>query len=163
MNLTLRTISSWPVSVPARLLMVGLTVSPLWHDEKELSTQILGFQGTEEYFQELFAASLIERRDNKVKVRVKVRNSRKVELSDTFVVTDRMKDWVVQTCPGLLWDYETEKFVDYYKSAGRQFSDWEAAWRNWMRRAYENYKFRPNHSVLKKSRLSALVDYDDEG
>lgn len=32
---------------------------------------------------------------------------------------------------------ETEKFLDYHRARASQFSDWEAAWRNWMRRSGE--------------------------
>lgn len=34
-------------------------------------------------------------------------------------------------------DRETEKFLDNHRSRGSTLKDWDAAWRNWMRRAVE--------------------------
>ena len=44
--------------------------------------------------------------------------------------------WIAEHCPGLDWPRETAKFRDHtFKTA---HSDWDGAWRNWMRRAVDD-------------------------
>jgi len=54
---------------------------------------------------------------------------------ENFVVTDEMRQWANKDVPGLNIDFETSKFRDYEFKVGR--SDWNMAWRNWMRKAWE--------------------------
>lgn len=44
--------------------------------------------------------------------------------------------------PGVDIQYEKEKFVDYYLSNGGVSANWEAAFRNWIRRADEYARSR---------------------
>ncbi len=44
--------------------------------------------------------------------------------------------------PGVDIQYEKEKFVDYYLSNGGVSANWEAAFRNWIRRADEYERSR---------------------
>ena len=37
--------------------------------------------------------------------------------------------------PGVDFRLEHAKFKDHYKSSGKAMKDWDATWRNWMRRA----------------------------
>lgn len=37
--------------------------------------------------------------------------------------------------------FETDCFLDYHRAKGSRFADWNAAWRNWMRRV-EKYSAR---------------------
>ena len=44
---------------------------------------------------------------------------------------------MMSSCPGVDIQYEKDKFVDYYLSNGGTSANWEAAFRNWIRRASE--------------------------
>lgn len=37
---------------------------------------------------------------------------------------------------------ETDKFLDHHRAKGSMFSDWRAAWQNWMRKVVEFRKGR---------------------
>ena len=39
--------------------------------------------------------------------------------------------------PGVDFRLEHAKFKDHYKSSGKAMKDWDATWRNWMRRVKE--------------------------
>ena len=39
--------------------------------------------------------------------------------------------------PGVDFRLEHAKFRDHYKSNGKAMKDWDATWRNWMRRVKE--------------------------
>ena len=53
--------------------------------------------------------------------------------------------WVDEHTPGVDWQHETEKFRDHtFKNA---ISDWLGAWRNWMRRSFEDLKPRSGAAV----------------
>jgi hypothetical protein len=54
---------------------------------------------------------------------------------ENFAVTDELCTWAAREVPGLNIDFETGKFRDYEFKVGR--SDWNMAWRNWMRKAWE--------------------------
>lgn len=63
-------------------------------------------------------------------------------LPDTFRLSSEMQTWA-QTELSLdpsVTRYETQKFVDHFKSVGGRYgrkTDWIRTWRNWMRRASE--------------------------
>ena len=57
-----------------------------------------------------------------------------------------MAEWARREVPGLIGAgrgmYETERFIDYYRSASGANArkiDWPAAWRNWMRKADDDF------------------------
>jgi hypothetical protein len=57
---------------------------------------------------------------------------------------------MMSACPGVDVRYEKDKFVDYYLSNGGMSANWEAAFRNWIRRADEYRKqkeIRTGHSA----------------
>lgn len=52
-----------------------------------------------------------------------------------FAITDDLRKWAAEKCPGVDIDAETEKFRDHeYRDP---HSDWPAAWRTWMRNVPE--------------------------
>lgn len=64
--------------------------------------------------------------------------TRGTRVPDPFDVTGPMIAWALERCPGIDWERETEKFVNYWTAAsGRTATkrDWVAAWRNWMFKA----------------------------
>lgn len=64
-----------------------------------------------------------------------VRAARARVVPQDFVITDGMRQWAKAKCPHVDIDAETEKFRDHeYRDP---HSNWEAAWRQWMRRAPE--------------------------
>lgn len=60
---------------------------------------------------------------------------RAVALPSNFALTDSMRLWAKETMPGVNIEWETEQFQDWHRSHGKTYKDWEAAWRNWMRKA----------------------------
>ena len=54
---------------------------------------------------------------------------------DSFVVTDDLKAWAEEECPGVDLVKQTATFRDYTFKTAR--SDWPSTWRNWMRKACE--------------------------
>lgn len=62
----------------------------------------------------------------------------KTALPRDFTVTPRMEVWAAEKVPRLSSiDDATEEWLDYCRRENARFSDWEAAWRNAMRRAQE--------------------------
>lgn len=56
-------------------------------------------------------------------------------------MTPEMAAWAKAHVPELAGRGETDKFMDYYRSAPGQKgekTDWIAAWRNWMRKAKDD-------------------------
>ena len=49
-----------------------------------------------------------------------------------FTVTDEMRAWAKEKCPGIDVDRATEAFRDHTFASTR--TDWAGTWRNWMRR-----------------------------
>jgi len=60
---------------------------------------------------------------------------------EAFVLTPAMREWAQQETPGVNVESETAKMRDWeFKTP---HSDWERAWRNWMRTAWE--RLPPEH------------------
>lgn len=81
-------------------------------------------------------------------------------LPEHFEVTDAMADWVAETLPGLNVITETAKFCDYWLAVpgakGRKL-DWEATWRNWMRKASEYARPRNGNGPAARSEEAMLA------
>lgn len=56
-------------------------------------------------------------------------------MPSNFTITDDLRAWAAEHCPGLDVDYETDKIRDHEFRFPRR--DWDRVWRNWMRTAYE--------------------------
>ncbi len=70
----------------------------------------------------------------------KTPRSRGTRIDETFTVTEAMGAWVLERCPNVDWNFQTEKFVNFWKAkAGKDAvkADWERTWRNWMMEAQE--------------------------
>ena len=55
-----------------------------------------------------------------------------------FLMSAEMLAWAADSVPGVNLDRETERFIDYWTAEGKSKADWDATWRNWMRRAQDN-------------------------
>lgn len=64
--------------------------------------------------------------------------ARPVSVPEDFSVTDEMRTQAQRygLAPERI-DFETDKFLDHFRSSGGKKIDWVAAWRNWMRRSSE--------------------------
>lgn len=74
---------------------------------------------------------------------------RGTRLPGGFRITQTLADWAQQNVPDVSTEAETERFRDYWRAkAGRDACklDWDATWRNWMRRAAEQQAPRGRHS-----------------
>lgn len=57
---------------------------------------------------------------------------------DAFEITEPMWSWATeQGVAHERVEAETAKFLDHHKAKASKFSDWQAAWRTWMRKAVE--------------------------
>ena len=59
-----------------------------------------------------------------------------------FPVSDGMVAWANEHCGPLDIQLETDRFIDYWRAkagANGRKTDWEATWRNWLRKASEGY------------------------
>lgn len=65
------------------------------------------------------------------------KTKRKTKLNPHWQPDDDLRAWSKQIAPALDIDYEATKFVDWYQQTGKEYGDWAATWRNWVRRAIE--------------------------
>ena len=68
---------------------------------------------------------------------------RKQPLPDDFTVTDTMRAWFAAQGFSFALQGEHERFCDYWRGRGEPMKDWEAVWRNWMRKAADFAKPKP--------------------
>lgn len=78
----------------------------------------------------------------KPKVEPKPRAKPKHQLPVAFLTTSQMMAWAADAAPDVKIDRETERFVDHFRGNGESKADWNAAWRNWMRRAQDDLERR---------------------
>ena len=71
------------------------------------------------------------------------RPKRKQPLPDDFAVTDTMRAWFAAQGFSFALQGEHERFCDYWRGRGEPMKDWEAVWRNWMRKAADFAKPKP--------------------
>lgn len=87
--------------------------------------------------QELADASSLERGRAKPRAAPGRRGTR---VPDDFAVTADMVQWATENAPNVDVRTETAKFLDYWRGRAGQGGvklDWNATWRNWMRKAEE--------------------------
>lgn len=65
---------------------------------------------------------------------------------ESFIVSSSLKAWASEKAQGVCLEAETEKFKDY--TFKNPMTDWDGAWRNWMRRAAE--RVTPDDSKAKE-------------
>lgn len=72
-------------------------------------------------------------------------------------------DWILWACTQRGWTQdvaktEADSFKDYWLSHAKPMADWQAVWRNWVRRSNkEDGNWKPNADMSKEQRL-ALCD-----
>lgn len=59
------------------------------------------------------------------------------QLPEEFTLTVDRQSWAKANAPGLDARAEFDEFRDYARSIGWKKIDWEATWRNWLRKAYK--------------------------
>src|SRR6218665_2786899 len=68
------------------------------------------------------------------------RGARGTRIPDDFTITDQMRAWAAERCPGMDINLATEKFVNYWQARpGKNGTklDWFATWRNWLLSDFE--------------------------
>lgn len=100
---------------------------------------------------------------NKNKKRESIPHSVGTRIPADFCLSEKMSDWATTNYPAISRTIETEKFKDYWLSAdGRNAvkRDWEAAWRNWIRRSSEyqlKEEARPKPQSVSDRNVERLV------
>lgn len=51
--------------------------------------------------------------------------------------TKELLEWAAEKYPHVDLVTETEKFMDHFRANGKPMTDWDAAWKNWIRRSNE--------------------------
>lgn len=69
---------------------------------------------------------------------------RRTTAPNNLLVTEPMRDWARDHSLTVDLARETDKFLNYHRSKGTRFSDWVAAWRNWMLKAQDFAPKRPS-------------------
>lgn len=59
------------------------------------------------------------------------------QLPEDFALTIDRKSWAKVHTPGINVESEFAEFCDYARSIAWKKVDWEATWRNWLRKAYK--------------------------
>lgn len=81
-------------------------------------------------------------------------------LPPDFRATEQMHEWAERETPQVAVIPETERFCDYWRAVpgarGRKL-DWEATWRNWMRKASDYARPRNGNSPGAKSEEAMLA------
>lgn len=68
------------------------------------------------------------------------------KMNEDYCPSQKTIDKMIGQYPGVNINYEQEKFVDHYISTGDTRENWDAAFRNWIRRADEySSKQTSNH------------------
>jgi len=52
-----------------------------------------------------------------------------------FNISDDLLEWAQKNVPRLDLEWYTAQFEDYWVAHGKKMVDWDATWRNWMRKA----------------------------
>jgi hypothetical protein len=63
--------------------------------------------------------------------------ARATQLPQDWQPSPTLHTWATDTCPYVNLTAETAKFADHWRSKGERRVDWDATWRNWIRRAAE--------------------------
>lgn len=63
--------------------------------------------------------------------------SRATALPDSFSITDSMRAWCRENTPLIDPDAKLGEWMDYWRGRGAVMKDWEATWRNGMRKQQE--------------------------
>jgi hypothetical protein len=81
-------------------------------------------------------------------------------ITEEYWPSQKLQDWVMKELPDVGWKLETQKFVDYFLSVSGSKgikSDWDAAWRNWMRNSR-----KPKSWVKAKTNSKALEEWAND-
>ncbi len=76
---------------------------------------------------------------------------RGTRIPDTFSVDQSMQDWARNHAPGVDWELETTKFVNYWKAKPGKDAvklDWGRTWQNWLLTAQARVKSGPTRTHL---------------
>jgi hypothetical protein len=73
--------------------------------------------------------------------------ARKTKIPSPFLLTVEMRSWAVDSAPGVDLKTETEKFVDYWRAEAKTKADWQATWRNWIRKAQQDLNRSPGRGT----------------
>jgi hypothetical protein len=55
-------------------------------------------------------------------------------IPESFSINERMRAWAADNAPMVDIDAKLPEFIDYWTSVGKAMKDWEATWRNGMRK-----------------------------
>jgi hypothetical protein len=71
----------------------------------------------------------------------------KTALPDGFEVTQEMRTWAKFNAAGVNVDAVTAEFIDYCRARDWRMKDWQATWRNWVRKSVKSSAGRSFHAA----------------
>lgn len=93
--------------------------------------------------------------------RSRAREPRGTRIPDDFTVTPEMVAWARKEAPRVDGRRETERFVNYWRSAAGAKArkvDWALTWRNWMLKAEDDIGARPQQRPTRQQETDQLFD-----
>lgn len=74
----------------------------------------------------------------------------KTTVPENFSISPELRAWARQSVPQVDIDAQHEIFMDYWRAHGKKMADWNATWRNWMRRSPEFTRPVTQHSQVER-------------
>lgn len=90
--------------------------------------------------------------DNNDKEDIKQKRKVKTLLPSNFIITKEMVDWYGSQNFAARMTESTDKWIDAMKAGGYKYVDWQAAWRNGMKKANEWYLQKNGSAIQTKPR-----------
>ncbi|MCZ4069242.1 hypothetical protein O1W71_16350 [Microbacterium sp. H37-C3] len=92
---------------------------------------------------------------------------RATQITDSFTINDRMRQWAAEQAPDVDIDKRLPEFIDYWRGVGKANKDWEAVWRNGMRKRQEfaerDRQRRPNRDDENMAVVARLAAQEQAG
>src|SRR6187399_3215103 len=87
-----------------------------------------------------------------------VSTGRSRQLPPAWQPSDATLAWAEEKYPDVEEPRERDKFTDYWQSRGEVRKDWDAAYRNWIRKEAEFSKARPSSRANGPASRTATID-----
>lgn len=90
--------------------------------------------------------------------RPRAKSVRGTKLSPEWMPDPKVVDAMKTECPYVDFTFEHKKFIDHFIGHGKVMKDWDATWRNWIRRASAYNPTAPGRSNSSAGNTERAVD-----
>lgn len=91
---------------------------------------------------------------------------RGTRVPEPFEINESMRAWAKEHAPLVELEFHTAEFVDFWRGVSGQKGvklDWEATWRNRMRRKQEDLNHSPGNAVARRGQNESVTDQRVKG